>query len=793
MSLRGEMNDFLKAYTSVSGVLQKQNDSAVKSKYYDALIDQGKQKIGLQQQSLALRAQQLRNSNSIAGGRLGEMRRHNQAMEGIAGQRIKSTLDPFADPEVQNAGKSGYFDSNPTSAVPVGSTSPATAAPGTPDTSSPDNVSLSNPEGQAYAQSDNEDEDDEEDMVSGGVVKGYAGGGFVNPWTTYHPQAAPAAAPAPRAVPTAPMPKPMPQAAASPGRVDPIRAMAYGIIASNPAIQKLNNGQIPAYDSPMFGAEGGEVPDEDKKKASAVDANESAYDTGKSAERDVGTDANASAYDTGKSAERSPETPKESPYQNPTEDANSAAYDEGGPKRSKEDSGYLQGSGKGAVDTEEAPEGGEPTAAPEPTGTATKASTGFDQAKVLHSWGIDPETNPIHLGLTAISDGERAKSTGAVPAGGAPTPIGHGIEPATREDTRMIDHIVDPQHELAKSSLHIARLDAITKFYLNHGDVQKAQKIAGSLIVSAGLDAQMYGDAALKAIQSGHTEAAVDMIKHAYDQVPDGHELNARVMPDGRVHAVDRDTASGEEKDLGTFGPQQVLQLAKGIANGSEYWNRMVQFGSGLRGVGQQQQKPQKPQYGPTKIADREKEDEAITKAATPAGGEKLPPDQTAPQGHDVAINGIARQLLHYNEMMGPEARQLAIGLSDPNLPKGTIQPQQDGSAIVQHNGNPVKIPPNALGQIMTLQGMRSKEKQASDQQAAEKKTVEDTRNAKLKAVDDEAAADHSPERIEERNKRAREAQPDWAGMVKGAYEGAKSLAKKATSHAIKPEEMVGP
>jgi hypothetical protein len=120
------------------------------------------------------------------------------------------------------------------------------------------------------------------------------------------------------------------------------------------------------------------------------------------------------------------------------------------------------------------------------------------------------------------------------------------------------------------------------------------------------------------------------MLKHAYDQVPNGHEFDAKVLPDGKVHAFQIDTSTGERKDLGTFGAQQVFQLAKGVANGSAYWDQMVKLGSGLRGMGQQ--RPPKDQWGGNvKAGEREKESQMIEGAANPMSGQKLAPEQTAP------------------------------------------------------------------------------------------------------------------------------------------------------------------
>ena len=50
--------------------------------------------------------------------------------------------------------------------------------------------------------------------------------------------------------------------------------------------------------------------------------------------------------------------------------------------------------------------------------------------------------------------------------------------------------------------------------------------------------------------------------------------------------------AEGQEQDLGAFGPQQVMKLALGLQNGSEYWQRMVNIAQGnVAGAAQQQQR----------------------------------------------------------------------------------------------------------------------------------------------------------------------------------------------------------
>jgi len=527
MSLRGEMNDFLKAYTSVSGVLQKENDSNVKSKYYDALINMGQQKIGLQQQMLNQRAQALRDANSARWASIGIQRdRLNAYRENL---KARQGPDPFTDPDVLNAGRNSYFNSNPRNIVGAATQPDASSVNTSPGTSTyavpPDTMGAVEP-----------DELDELDYAEGGEIFG--------------------------------------------DDEDKPRAID----------DDATEGRSP---------KGYDYEGERRKKIT--------YDPDDDYQRPIDDNATEGRSQKGYSYEG--ERRKSITY-NPDEDYQPIESVPQSNNDNLEAEGSQPPEPKKAVDEESPPANDTPPPAGPSVGVV-KSSTGFDQAQVLSRWGVNPETNPVHLGLTAIADMERQKAgPGAVPVG-APdqTPIGHGIEPATREDTRIMDQIVDPHHELSRSALHIARLDAITRFYLNRGDIQKAQKMAASLIVSAGLDAQMYGDAALKAMQSGHTEAAVDMIKHAYDQIPNGHEFEARVLPDGRVHAFDIDRSSGEERDLGTFGPQQVLQLAKGIANGSQYWQTMVQLGSSLRGMGTQRQTRQggniqAPRLGDVKTAE---------------------------------------------------------------------------------------------------------------------------------------------------------------------------------------------
>jgi hypothetical protein len=382
----------------------------------------------------------------------------------------------------------------------------------------------------------------------------------------------------------------------------------------------------------------------------------------------------------------------------------------------------------GAVDSD-APSGGDNFEGGSDTqdqGHSTEG--GFDTKEILDSWQNpkgqgavpnqqDTPVNPVAVGVRAMQRGSQGQ--GAVPSGnpqGSPqqspqqTPQQTAYTP---EEIAAFNKAVDPKDELTPAAKTIARLDAGVKFYLSAGQTQKAENMARSLLMYGGLQAQKFGDSAVRAIKGGDMKAAAQYINEAYDNVPDGRELTSEMGDDGKMHVGVKDPTTGQTHDMGSFDTQQVLKLALGLQNGSEYTTRIQQIASGNFG-----QPPKSAPKQPS-LQDRGRADTAINSVA----------DAQLPKGNEDAVRDMASNIYQANGVGPSDALKIASRIIDPT--KGTIQATKDGGGVVQiDDGRQIVLPRNTYLQAVAIRGKALKAQQDAkakvDRDAADRAAIEE-------------------------------------------------------------------
>lgn len=378
-----------------------------------------------------------------------------------------------------------------------------------------------------------------------------------------------------------------------------------------------------------------------------------------------------------------------------------------------------------------------PTPKAEPTAEAKadKTSGGFDAAKALESWGVTRDVagmkevpqNPVTLGLDYLV--HSSKPTVGVPDGSTPPTslaqtMASGEGAADEPTIQKLHEIVDPHNELTPAAKRIATLDAVTKYYLGQGDVRKAAQAAASLIETGRLESQKFGALAVVAIQHGNLDAATKYLSKAYDTVPDGNTLKAKVV-DGVAHMTTSDPY-GNETDLGPVDAQHLIKLSLGVANGSEYMNRMIQIASGNIGAANQQQpKADAAASKPMKVSDLSTLGEQADKASSD-WGTAHPNDDTALQGKQVErLRAATYHILQQNPGLD---RSEALGAANAIL----TPPGKDGvpfiidrdkktgqNTLKFDNGRNIVMSDDELRPLMVLRGKLAKE--AEDEAAKNK------------------------------------------------------------------------
>ncbi|EIZ87144.1 phage-related minor tail protein [Methylobacterium sp. GXF4] len=146
---------------------------------------------------------------------------------------------------------------------------------------------------------------------------------------------------------------------------------------------------------------------------------------------------------------------------------------------------------------------------------------------------------------------------------------------ATPDDIRQIDQTIDPDNRLASDAKAIARLKAGYDYFLKRGEPDKAKKYSESILLYTRQAVQYAGASAEQKLKSGDIAGAAKDIQSAHNQIPDGSSMYVdKVGPNGTVdyRIVDED---GDLTERGQATANQLLYLATGMKNGSEWLQQM--------------------------------------------------------------------------------------------------------------------------------------------------------------------------------------------------------------------------
>jgi hypothetical protein len=208
------------------------------------------------------------------------------------------------------------------------------------------------------------------------------------------------------------------------------------------------------------------------------------------------------------------------------------------------------------------------------------------------------------------------------------------------------------------------------------------------------------------------------------------------------------DEATGETKDLGVLDAGQVLRFAVGVANGSEYMQRLMQIGGGGRVQGQQggqrelRVTPEKvPSIG-QRASDLNAMKEYTTAVGTPPAGivpsheeviENTPPGNHTgvapwdplrwrvteePKGPDEeplvrfpkqfksSLDNISVGIVNANNIPPRDAALITAALADPNHNRfDTVRADASGATLRMADGYEVRIPANTFAEAMAVRG----------------------------------------------------------------------------------------
>src|SRR5579859_740694 len=188
----------------------------------------------------------------------------------------------------------------------------------------------------------------------------------------------------------------------------------------------------------------------------------------------------------------------------------------------------------------------------------------------------------VHAGLGYLGQHYGLSSQGAVPdethgqnvkrfASNEGAPSSADIDAARRA--------VDPDGHLTEGQRNMVALYQGWKFFIGHGDPNKAASYAGQFLMAARAESQAAGERAQAALKQGDMGTAAKDIQKAYDSVPDGVQMQVG-HPDKDGVPFRMLDENGQVTQQGKATMDQLMYITTGMKNGSAWFDAMSGAGS---------------------------------------------------------------------------------------------------------------------------------------------------------------------------------------------------------------------
>lgn len=145
--------------------------------------------------------------------------------------------------------------------------------------------------------------------------------------------------------------------------------------------------------------------------------------------------------------------------------------------------------------------------------------------------------------------------------------IAQGQGGLNEEEMQAARRTVDPEGKMTDSQRNMAALGSTYQFFANKGEPEKAQRVAFQMLQYYRNASQRYAAIAAKAAEGGNIDLATKAALKAYQNVPDGNDLE--IGSDGKGGLVYSVTGpDGKTINSGVATPQQLAASAMGLATG---------------------------------------------------------------------------------------------------------------------------------------------------------------------------------------------------------------------------------
>lgn len=350
--------------------------------------------------------------------------------------------------------------------------------------------------------------------------------------------------------------------------------------------------------------------------------------------------------------------------------------------------------------------------------------------------GLDGVVSP-QLVHDAVRGGYKSIISSAGLNGGVRSPrhqqaaqaVAQGVGGLSNDEMNMMRRAVDPEGKMTDMQRNMAAIGTAYQFYVNRGEPERAEKIAGQMLQHFRLASQRYAAIAAHAAEQGNVDLATRAAMKAYANVPDGKDMSLTVDKDtGKIsyHYTDE---NGKTISKGLVTPQQLASSAMGLARGG--FDQAI-----LSAAGQREQAQGKgAATGKGTSAGNAKGALDATRAIGGDLGPEIEKLQANPNMKNVkpeyweGLQNAATHIMQQNPDMRPnEALGAAQALLDPkNDQFKTVS--QDGRNVVKFpDGQSVTMDDRAFDAVVGQRAAARKVQLQTEDQAAVDKAASDKR-----------------------------------------------------------------
>jgi hypothetical protein len=174
-------------------------------------------------------------------------------------------------------------------------------------------------------------------------------------------------------------------------------------------------------------------------------------------------------------------------------------------------------------------------------------------------------------------------------------PAGQGVDPQrpqrleafarnigapSRQEVKQMEDTVDPKGKLSEGQRAIAAWKGMYDYHTRKGNAVGAQRAAMAMLMYTKAAATQGGTIAEAAFEKGDVKGGAEAIAQAYNTLPDGTRIEIGDKTKNGVKFKMYDETTGEVTQEGEAKMNQLVQMATGMRNGTEWFRAVGAMGT---------------------------------------------------------------------------------------------------------------------------------------------------------------------------------------------------------------------